>query len=254
MASRTGLSDRPATIEQKAHVSGETEEENEDHPGNLLSLREAERARLRRQASDGQDRRQGEDGQRAKAMNFSIMARHGRRIALRLDRRSSGITARSRAGSPVTEARERARTVAAFLVNPSRSALQGKLEPILDRSVGRDPVHMSRRAVVGSPSRRRSKEFGDRLAVADLVPSHRALAVDFGGNREDPDDLMLVIQCVDLLSCPHQDGLFLRGMAAGHSAESAGTPSDSIGSGVSKTVVTVRAARSTSRRWFPDGT
>ena len=33
-------------------------------------------------------------------------------------------------------------------------------------------------------------EVGDRPTIANLVPSYAALAVDFGGNHESPDDFV----------------------------------------------------------------
>ena len=36
-------------------------------------------------------------------------------------------------------------------------------------------------------------ELGEGLAVAELVPGHRALAVGFGGNGEESGDLMIAI-------------------------------------------------------------
>ena len=54
VAIRTGLPDRPATIEQKAHVSRQTEEEHKDRPGDLLAPGKAERA-TPPPGHDGQD-------------------------------------------------------------------------------------------------------------------------------------------------------------------------------------------------------
>ena len=112
-------------------------------------------------------------------------------------------------------------------------------EPVLDRSVGRDPVHRLSCDVV---SLSWSTAVASNSAIAwplpNLVPRHRALAVDFGRNREVPDDVVFAIKCIDLISCPHQNGLFLHRMIAADQDESVGIPGDSIGSGASKTVVT----------------
>ena len=190
MAVRTGLSDRPATIEQKARRKP-GDRRGAQRPPRRPALAGKGRTRdsvarpcTARIDDKSQDRRSSEGHESLEH------GRDGRRIALVSDRSPSrmngSITNRiAGAGSP-----RASRKACVCLLWRGRSGLQAQLELILDRSVVRDPVHhlfCTRCRVAWSTA------VGSKTAIAWPLPIsyqytelRRSTSV---GNGEHPDDV-----------------------------------------------------------------